>query len=194
MGRVFIVRHGNTFDKGDTILRVGGRTDLPLSRSGIEQAERLKAHFKSSQFGAAFSSDLKRTRYTAETILGQQGYHIADMLTEIDYGPDEGKPEEEVVKRLGREALRDWDAHAVPPNGWDVDPEGLRKDWVAFLATCSRTTDTLVITSNGVARFLLDVVERAGSEDRKLRTGSYGIVKLSDRGPKLETWNVRPGD
>ncbi|MBR9836035.1 MAG: histidine phosphatase family protein, partial [Alphaproteobacteria bacterium] len=26
---VYIVRHGNTFDKGDTVTRVGARTDLP---------------------------------------------------------------------------------------------------------------------------------------------------------------------
>ncbi|HAY06935.1 MAG TPA: histidine phosphatase family protein, partial [Hyphomonas sp.] len=27
MARLFVVRHGNTFDKGDTVTRVGGRTD-----------------------------------------------------------------------------------------------------------------------------------------------------------------------
>ncbi|MFZ4686424.1 MAG: histidine phosphatase family protein [Hyphomonadaceae bacterium] len=36
--RIFIVRHGNTFDKGDVVTRVGGRTDLPLSTSGSAQA------------------------------------------------------------------------------------------------------------------------------------------------------------
>ncbi len=194
MGRVFVVRHGNTFDKGDIIRRVGGKTDLPLSRSGIEQAKRLKTHFETVQFNAAFSSDLKRTRQTVEAILGGQSYEIAEMLTEIDYGPDEGKPEDEVINRLGQQALRDWDRHAVPPEGWHIDPQALRKDWVAFLASCSRSTDTLVVTSNGVARFVLDVVERNGSEDRKLRTGSYGIINLSDRGPKLEGWNIRPED
>ena len=39
MSRVYIVRHGNTFDRGDVILRVGGRTDIPLSTSGIDQAK-----------------------------------------------------------------------------------------------------------------------------------------------------------
>ncbi|HAO37083.1 MAG TPA: histidine phosphatase family protein, partial [Hyphomonas sp.] len=38
MARLIIVRHGNTFDKGDTVTRVGGRTDLPLSASGLAQA------------------------------------------------------------------------------------------------------------------------------------------------------------
>ena len=35
MARVIICRHGNTFDKGDLVRRVGARTDLALSKSGI---------------------------------------------------------------------------------------------------------------------------------------------------------------
>ena len=42
---IYIVRHGNTFDPGDTLLRVGARTDLALSVSGCEQADRLGRHF-----------------------------------------------------------------------------------------------------------------------------------------------------
>ena len=32
---LIVVRHGNTFNSGDTILRVGGATDLPLTEKGI---------------------------------------------------------------------------------------------------------------------------------------------------------------
>ncbi|MEL6754250.1 MAG: histidine phosphatase family protein, partial [Pseudomonadota bacterium] len=45
MQTLYIVRHGNTFDTGDTVLRVGGRTDLPLSTSGEMQATALGIHF-----------------------------------------------------------------------------------------------------------------------------------------------------
>ena len=48
MGRlvdIYIVRHGNTFDKGDVVTRVGARTDLGLSSSGQTQAEALAIHF-----------------------------------------------------------------------------------------------------------------------------------------------------
>ena len=44
MTDIYIVRHGNTFDKGDVVTRVGARTDLPLSRSGFAQAEALGAN------------------------------------------------------------------------------------------------------------------------------------------------------
>jgi probable phosphoglycerate mutase len=194
IGSVYIVRHGNTFDKGDTILRVGGRTDLPLSKSGKLQAERLSNAFKTIVFSMAYSSDLKRTRQTAEAILGEQSYALVDFLTEIDYGPDEGKAEQDVIARLGQEALDKWDREALPPERWHVDVEGLRSAWQAFLATCDPHANTLVVTSNGVARFVLDVVDCDRSVPLKLRTGSYGVVELKQTGPVLSEWDIRPED
>ena len=69
MGRIIVCRHGNTFDKGDTVTRVGGRTDLPLSTSGTAQAEALSRHFTDTAFRAAYCSPLQRTRETAAAIL-----------------------------------------------------------------------------------------------------------------------------
>ena len=194
VGRVYIVRHGNTFDKGDVILRVGGKTDLPLSKSGQAQADRLSRDLQNIEFKAAYSSDLRRTRQTAEAILGQTAYVIAGFLTEVDYGIDEGCPETEVITRLGTDALAKWDKDAIPPHGWKVDVEGLKTSWGAFLATCDPNSNTLVVTSNGVARFLLDVVDSEQDVSLKLRTGAYGIVSLTPKGPVLKGWDIRPKD
>lgn len=194
LGRVYIVRHGNTFDNGEIILRVGGRTDLPLSLSGQEQAKRLADALQNIDFKMAYSSDLKRTRQTAELILQQQPYRLAEFLTEIDYGPDEGRPETAVIDRIGTEALRKWDEQAIPPLDWKVDIKGLQTAWQAFLATCEPASNTLVVTSNGVARFLLDVVACDLTVPLKLRTGSYGIIDLTTLGPVLAGWNIRPED
>ena len=191
-GRIYIVRHGNTFDKGDVILRDGGKTDLPLSVSGKEQAKRLCRAFQNIDFDAAYSSDLKRTRQTAEAILRQQTYALAQFLTEVDYGPDEGQAEVDVIARLGSKALAKWDEQAIPPHGWNVDIAGLRTAWQAFLATCDPSSNTLVVTSNGVARFLLDVIKRGPAVPLKLRTGSYGVIELTTKGPVLLEWNIRP--
>ena len=193
LGRVYIVRHGNTFDKGDIILRVGGKTDLPLSASGQAQAKRLADALRPIDFGLVYSSDLKRTRQTAEAIIGSQAYGLVGFLTEVDYGIDEGKPEQEVIDRIGIKALEAWDKAAKPPPGWKVDVEGLRTAWMAFLAGCDANSNTLVVTSNGVARFLLDVVKRGGTDvPLKLRTGSYGIIDLQPSGPVLLEWDIRP--
>jgi len=193
-GRAYIVRHGNTFDKGDVVRRVGGKTDLPLSTSGLQQARLLAETFKILSFAESFSSDLKRTRQTADHILGKGQYQFASFLKEIDYGPDEGRPETEVIARVGSAALRKWDLHAVAPQGWSVNADDLRTAWQAFFASCKPHSNTLVVTSNGVARFLLDVIDGGEAAPRKLRTGAYGIISLDTKGPRLIDWDIRPAE
>ena len=36
--RLIVVRHGNTFNTGDVICRVGSATDIPLTETGMKQA------------------------------------------------------------------------------------------------------------------------------------------------------------
>ena len=199
MARLFIVRHGNTFDKGDTLTRVGARTDLPLSVSGREQAQKLATHFAGTRFSAALCSPLSRTRQTARAILRERSDNpallIAPFLTEIDYGPDENQPEEAVAARLGP-ALEAWDRDAVPPPGWLVDPAALRAGWRALLARAAELPETataLIVTSNGIARFLPDVVEEVPANlDRKLKTGAWGELIVTPARSQLLTWNQRP--
>ena len=45
MTRLVIVRHGNTFEAGEPPRRIGARTDLPLTATGVAQAEALARHF-----------------------------------------------------------------------------------------------------------------------------------------------------
>lgn len=199
MRRLFVIRHGNTFDKGDVVTRVGARTDLPLSVSGQEQAQKLAAHFAGTQFAAALCSPLSRTRQTARAILSKRtdspALMVAPFLTEIDYGPDENQPEEVVATRLGP-ALEAWDRDGTPPPGWQVDPDAIRAGWRALIERSASLPDgasALVVTSNGIARFLPDVVNTAPTWlDRKLKTGAWGELCLSDGGSEILSWNERP--
>lgn len=187
MKRVIVVRHGNTFDPGDIIRRVGRGTDLPLSSSGQTQAQALAKQFKSWTFDTVISSPLLRTRQTAEAI--SSPVRFDDRLLEIDYGPDEGQPEDQVIARIGEEALRDWDETATPPADWSVDPDQIRQDWQDILSDVQGTT--LIVTSNGIARFLLDIAIHDGV-DRKLKTGAYGVLEERAESWHITDWNVRP--
>lgn len=192
--RLYIVRHGNTFEKGDIVTRVGGRTDLPLSPSGRVQAEALAAHLADISFATARSGPLKRTRETAAAILaGRAEPELTTelFLREIDYGPDENKPEDEVVARIGKTALEAWETHSVPPPGWRVDPAALVGNWQDLFDDLAYEFGAhLVVTSNGIARFALAAAgnTRAG----KLRTGAYGVIVLQDGAARAEAWDVRP--
>ncbi len=198
MGRLILVRHGNTFDAGDVVTRVGARTDLPLSGSGTQQAEALAEIFATTPFIAAFASPLQRTRQTARLILLRQhdapALRLLPFLTEIDYGPDENQTEDKVLARLGAAALADWDARALPPPGWQVDPAALIMAW-RDLATRIASIDAavLIVTSNGIARFLPDALHLApGAVDLKLKTGAYCDLTLQPGGAHISAWNVRP--
>lgn len=104
---LIVARHGNTFEKGDVILRVGARSDLPLTAEGRAQGRRLGA--KLAELGlrpsAFYSAPLRRTLETASEIASAQGVNaepiVEDFLTELDYGEDDGRPEAEVARRLG---------------------------------------------------------------------------------------------
>lgn len=200
MARLFVVRHGNTFDAGEVVTRVGGRTDLPLSSSGQKQAAALAKHFSETRFIAALASPLERTRATARAILSARtdgpALLVRSFLREVDYGPDENQPEEAVVARLGEAALKAWDTDGTVPPGWLVDPAAIRDGWRALLADVSALpaeANVLVVTSNGTARFLPDVVDEVpASLDRKLKTGAWGELMAEPGRTRIAAWNVRP--
>ena len=204
MTDVYIVRHGNTFDKGDVVTRVGARTDLPLSRSGEEQARMLAEHLADLEpagFSRAYCSPLLRTRQTAEAILAESpnppALGVLEFLREVDYGPDENQPEDKVIARVGEDAMRRWEERAIPPVGWEIDPDQVKQAWRDLFVEMSGTALTapvLLVTSNGIARFALDAVTNYGTnpESIKLKTGAYGRLCLQGTSVSLSDWNVRP--
>lgn len=194
--RLIIVRHGNTFDAGDVVTRVGGRTDLPLSTSGITQAEALARHFAGTSFVSARAGPLKRTRETARTILALHANPpelITDLfLREIDYGPDENRPEDAVIARIGKPALDAWEKDSIVPPGWRVDPDALIGNWQeTFHDLRDEPGDHLIVTSNGIARFAL-AAAGAARQDAKLKTGAWGVVEVTGQDVSVLAWNVRP--
>lgn len=201
MTRIVICRHGNTFDKGDTVTRVGARTDMHLSSSGRVQAKTLAAHFSPDHsnydFKLAFCSPLIRTHQTGDAIINVKHtvshMKMLSFLTEIDYGIDEGKPEKDVIARLGHRAIELWDKKAIPPKGWKVNPTSLIQCWESFLTKHKNFNgDILVVTSNGIARFVLDAVNEISIDaPRKLRTAAFGVVEIKNGYSKLTAWDVR---
>lgn len=200
--RLIIVRHGNTFAPGETPRRIGAGTDLALADSGRKQASQLAAWFADQgyRFDRALSSPLRRTRETAETILSAQDVPpeiaLSDFLAEIDHGVDEDQPEEAVVARLGPKALRDWDERGIVPEGWTANRDGRLAEWTGLLAKDAAST-TLLVTSNGAARFALLAdprlaMQAAALPSLKLRTAAFGIIDVDAAGPRLVAWDQRP--
>lgn len=192
-----IVRHGNTFEAGEPPRRIGARTDLPLTAAGTAQGHALGEHFAARgwHFARVMVSPLVRTRATAQAILshlpGSPEPEPCDWLREIDHGPDEDIAEDAVLARIGASALAAWDERAEPPPGWTVDAETRIAGWRALFG--QEEAPTLLVTSNGAARFALMAAGLAVPAGLKLPTGSYGtILQGPDGALDVAEWGRRP--
>ncbi len=196
--RIFVVRHGNTFLPSEPPRRIGRATDLPLVPSGLKQTAALSRWFADEgvRFDRALAGPLQRTRQTATVILSADDVaprlDTAEWLAEIDHGPDENQSEAAVLARIGADALAAWDTRAIPPVGWTIDAETRLAAWhTLYLAPPAG--NTLLVTSNGAARFALLALGNQPAM-MKLRTGAYGIIAAPHNAPAhLVAWDVRPG-
>jgi probable phosphoglycerate mutase len=202
---LLLARHGNTFKAGDVVLRVGARTDLPLIEANLGTA--LGMYLK--QVGlvpdAVYAAPLKRTMQTAEQILQAIGIDLKIItdkrLIEIDYGPDEGKSEEEVIARLGREAIERWNKDAIPPNGWHIDVNAIVDMWHKIaqeVEELHKGQKILIVTSNGILRFSPYITRDFNSfskeHDIKVATGGLCVFEKPTTAEDwvCTAWNLRP--
>ncbi|TFJ42771.1 hypothetical protein CKN73_04285 [Carnobacterium divergens] len=99
----YIARHGKTLF--NTMDRVQGWSDTPLTEQGREVAEDLGRGLKDIKFKSAYSSDLGRARETAQLVLatnGQKKLAITPKKTlrEACYGKFEGDFNENMKKAM----------------------------------------------------------------------------------------------
>jgi broad specificity phosphatase PhoE len=201
MTKLIIIRHGNTFDKGDIILRVGCRTNLPLSTSGQTQAQKLGLYLKEVHLlpDTVITAPLLRSQQTATLALTAASYtcptQIRDELSEIDHGPDEGKPEVDVVARLGTETLAAWDEQSLMPNDWSPRPEQITQNWQKLLNDLRDDQGQILwlVTSNGTARFLPPLCTWACPQPNSLKLATCGTAELEYNGAswQINSWNHR---
>jgi alpha-ribazole phosphatase len=104
MKRLFLIRHGTTESPGGE--RFYGSTDLPLSKEGRRQAERLAARLSSVNVNMIFTSPLERALATTRTIAAKNkiSFNIIEGLSEVDFGEWEGLSFEEIQARYPDES------------------------------------------------------------------------------------------
>lgn len=93
---LFIVRHADAIPGEDEIIPSGIYDDLPLSRTGREQAQILAERLSGLSFDAMYSSPLRRCLETSEPLAERKGMipTIADGLKEIKLGNIRPLPED----------------------------------------------------------------------------------------------------
>ena len=87
--RLYVVRHGETawsFSGQHT-----GRTDIPLTEQGEQDARKLAQRLRAVRFTRVFTSPLQRARRTCELAGLNEVAQIEPDLAEWDYGDYEGQ-------------------------------------------------------------------------------------------------------
>ncbi|MEA2171561.1 MAG: hypothetical protein QOF76_4861 [Solirubrobacteraceae bacterium] len=121
---LMLVRHGETEWSRDK--RHTGRTDLPLTPKGREQALLSGRRFAGKSFALVLISPLARARETADLAgLGEVAQPDPNLM-EWDYGDIEGRTTDEI-----RAEVPGWDIwDDGPPGGETLDVVGERADLV----------------------------------------------------------------
>ena len=148
----YLVRHGES--EGNAARVFTGQSDSPLTPRGRRQAEAIADELSTVKFDRIVTSDLSRTRDTAEAIAKRQGLTVEEFpeLREIDVGERTGKGFDETA------GLPDWkeDGFVAWPRGETLD-QVLRRviGIVARLTRESPGKTILVVGHGGVNRILI---------------------------------------
>ncbi len=84
---IIFLRHAQAENNTKRIL--AGRTEgVPLTKTGIQQAERISEYLKPLDISAIYSSPIERAKHTAEIVTKNSAIDVEldDRLTEIDMG------------------------------------------------------------------------------------------------------------
>jgi alpha-ribazole phosphatase/probable phosphoglycerate mutase len=148
----YFVRHGES--KGNAARVFTGQTDSPLTARGRQQAAAVAEELAKVKFDRIISSDLSRTRDTAELIAKRRGIpvEIVPELREINVGDRTGTSFDET------RGLPNWndDGFVAWPGGETLDQVLTRTlGAIGRLTRESRGKTILVVGHGGVNRILL---------------------------------------
>lgn len=196
MGELIILRHGETEWSRDR--RHTGRTDLPLTPRGQEQARALAGVAKGRSIVRTIVSPARRARDTAELagLTSRFETGVDPDLWEWDYGGYEGVTTAEIRKE--RPGWYLWDDGVIPGDaghpGETVEQVGARCDRVlGRIRPLLAEGDVVVVAHGHVLRVL--AARRLGLEPAAgrlfaLDTGTVSTLGTEHERPVITSWNV----
>ncbi|GAA2914629.1 histidine phosphatase family protein [Streptosporangium fragile] len=191
MNQLILLRHGETEWSRDG--RHTGRTDLPLTPGGEDQARALAPLVDGRDFGLVLVSPARRARDTAK-LAGLKDYETDPDLWEWDYGGYEGITTPTI--RETRPGWYLWRDGVVPGDadhpGESAEQVGARADRV--IARVRPTAGDAVVVAHG--HFLRVLCARwlglAPQDGRffRLDTGTYSRLGFEHGEPVVLAWNA----
>jgi broad specificity phosphatase PhoE len=186
--RLWLVRHGET--EWSASGRHTGRTDVPLTRRGEQQAVELRERLRRHSFGLVLTSPRQRAQETCRLAGFGDRAIVDDDLAEWDYGADEGRTTAEIQADRPR---------------WSIWRDGpLRGETIEQVATRARrvidraraeTGDGLAFGHGHMLRVLAACWAGFAPVDGRgllLEPATISILGWERESPVIERWN-EPG-
>lgn len=157
MGRIFLIRHGQTDSNSGQMFQ--GQMDTSLNALGHSQSRQMAEYMKRFKIDAIYCSSMLRARQTCAPLAMAQGlaYHPLDLLKEVSFGDWEGVPFTEIHK---------------------IDPEGM----TTFLERPGDFTppkgETFAEAQQRWLKALDYIVEREGHDKNIAIVSHGGIIRL----------------
>jgi broad specificity phosphatase PhoE len=185
--QLWLVRHGETeWSKSG---QHTGRTDLPLTPEGEEQARALRGPLGHVRPVLVISSPLQRAMATAR-IAGWNVDVIDPDLAEWDYGDYEGRTTEQI-----RQTVPDWTiwTHGAA-NGETIEHVSARADRVLHQAATRLADGPVLLVSHGhfsrvIAARWIGLPARAGSRFT-LETAAPSLLSTQYDVRVIDRWNM----
>jgi probable phosphoglycerate mutase len=195
MGELIILRHGETEWSRDR--RHTGRTDLPLTAHGEEQARALAPVTAGRPFARVLSSPAERARRTAE-LAGLAVDATDPDLWEWDYGGYEGVTSARI--REDRPGWFLWEDGVVPGDadhpGESVERVGERVDAVLGRVRPLLDEGDVALVAHGHVLRVLTArwlgLEPSAGRLFALGTGTVSTLGTEHDRPVIAAWNVPP--
>jgi probable phosphoglycerate mutase len=194
---LYLVRHGAIISvAGKAFI---GQTEAPLSEEGVEQAWALRKWLEDVPFTRIISSDLSRSRRTAQIIAGRQGCPVEAVpaLREINLGDWDGLSFQEIRQRFPDEfAARGRDIENWrPPRGESFSDCRARVQAALGQIFFGSQGNVLVVGHAGVNRLIL--CSALGIPVRNLHSmgqdyGCVNILDFSPSGRRVRLMNYTP--
>jgi probable phosphoglycerate mutase len=185
---IWLIRHGET-----EWSRSGahtGRTDLPLTAAGRDNAAAIGRWFKGRAFALVLTSPMERARETCRLAGYGDGAHVDPDLHEWDYGDYEGRTTSDIQKqRPGWSLWRDG-----VPNGETIAQVAARAEAVLARAVAA-DGDAALFAHGHILRILaagwLQLNPQCGSLFA-LSTGSVSALGTERETRVISCWNLLP--
>jgi broad specificity phosphatase PhoE len=184
---IYLARHGET--AWSLSGQHTGLTDLPLTKPGEQNAQRLGKHLAGLNFSKVFTSPLQRARRTCELAGFGSVAEIDPNLVEWNYGDYEGRKTAEIhAERPDWQLFRDG-----CPGGESPGQIGARADKVVNRLRGIKG-DILLFSSGHVLRVLAARwlgLETAAGKYLMLSTASLSMLSYENNlsQPAIRLWN-----